>query len=254
MEQIEIYLNKLCDSAEIYKETSGKTGGEFTDRPGLEKWLEQQTQLPPVKLYVSDEQIDNPAVDEVIAAFGDRAEVMTDEFLNLIDETAHITAQSKPRSLVHRDGDLHAAVHVWVIRRRDMGVYVLLQKRSHQKKISPDCYDVSAAGHVTQNGEFRATAVRETAEEIGLKVKREQLQLIGLLENHHDEGDKHDNELRAVYLYNGAVDEDSLMLQESEVSEIGWAELDEVLTVMKNEGFPNCLDLRELDLIKKAVF
>ena len=52
MEQIEIYLNKLCDRAEIYKETSGKTGGEFTDRPGLEKWLEQQTQLPPVKLYV----------------------------------------------------------------------------------------------------------------------------------------------------------------------------------------------------------
>ena len=254
MDQLEIYLNRLYDQSAVYSEVAEKTGSSVTCREELENWIAQQTELPPVKLYVSDEENENPAVDQVIAAFGDRAQVITDEFLNLIDETDHIIDKSKPRSLVHRDGDLHAAVHIWVIRRRDMGIYVLLQKRSHLKKIAPDCYDVSAAGHVTQNGEFRSTAVRETAEEIGLTVQREDLQLIGLLENHYEKDDIHDNEIRAVYLYNGDVDEDSLVLQESEVAEVCWAELDEVLTIMKNEDFPNCLDLHELDLIKKAVF
>ncbi|HOO05528.1 MAG TPA: NUDIX domain-containing protein [Ruminococcus sp.] len=255
MEDIEIYLNRLHNSQEIWSETADKLGAhEINSGEALEKWLAEHSELPQVKLYVSDEKVDNATVDQIIAAFGDRAQVIEDEFLNIIDETAHITSQSKPRCLVHRDGDLHAAVHVWIIRRRDMGVYVLLQKRSHLKDISPDCYDVSAAGHVSQNGEFRSTAVRETAEEIGLEIPREKLELIGLMESHYSSGKTHDNEVRAVYLYRGDVDEDSLVLQESEVAEVGWAELDELLTVIKNEEFKHCLDLDELAMIKKAVF
>ncbi|MBQ8961482.1 MAG: NUDIX domain-containing protein [Ruminococcus sp.] len=255
MEDIEIYLNRLHEEQENWRETASKLNApQICSKETLEKWLAEHSELPKVKLYVSNEEISSPAIDQIIEAFAGRAQVITDEFLNIIDETAHMTALSKPRSLVHRDGDLHAAVHIWIIRRRDMGVYVLLQKRSHLKEISPDCYDVSAAGHVTQNGEFRSTAIRETAEEIGLEIPREQLELIGLTESRYADDHTQDNEIRAVYLYRGQVDEESLVLQESEVAEVCWAELDELLTVIKNEDFKHCLDLEELAMIKKAVF
>ena len=263
MEQLEIYLSKLASHDELYAETAKKLGAEhISDGDELRGILNSVSDDIKFLIYESNEDMINDSVRDIIGIFSEAEknnshismEVIEDEFLNIIDETAHITSQSKPRCLVHRDGDLHAAVHVWIIRRRDMGVYVLLQKRSHLKDISPDCYDVSAAGHVSQNGEFRSTAVRETAEEIGLEIPREKLELIGLMESHYSSGKTHDNEVRAVYLYRGDVDEDSLVLQESEVAEVGWAELDELLTVIKNEEFKHCLDLDELAMIKKAVF
>ena len=63
-----------------------------------------------------------------------------------------------------------------------------------------------------------------------------------------------DNEFSAVYIYNDPVDADSLTLCSDEVSEVCWAEIDEMLSVIKSGGFLNCISLEELAMIKKAVF
>lgn len=263
MEEIEIYLNKLFVSNEIYAETAKKLGDvNINDRDSLAAHLMSLGKPVKFRLFVSDEKAENDTVNEITDTFREceqnskniNMEVIEDEFLNLIDDTAHLTHESKPRSLVHRDGDLHPAVHVWIIRRKDQGIFVLLQKRAHEKKISPDCYDVSAAGHLSQGDEFRKAAVRETAEELGLKIHGSDLEHIGLIESRYKEGDINDNELRCVYLYRGPVHIEDLILQSSEVSDVCWAEVDEMLTTIDDGDFENCIDLRELALIKKAVF
>ena len=221
---IEIFLNKLENSEALYKELAAKLNDErVTDSDGLTGHLLSREEPEEYNIY--------------------------------IDSQARMTRMVKPRSLVHRDGDLHPTVHIWLIKRKDMGIYVLLQKRSPEKRINPDCYDVSAAGHVSQGGEFRSAAVRELHEELGLDIPKNKLELIGLRKNVYTDGvDIVDNEMSAVYLCRENIDIDKLVLDPEEVSEVCWAEIDEMLSVMKHGGFKNCISLEELAMIKKAVF
>ena len=96
--------------------------------------------------------------------------------------------------------------------------------------------------------------MRELKEELGIDITGEKLELIGLINSVTKYGEINDNELSAVYLCREDIDTDQLVLQSSEVSEVCWAEIDEVLSIMKNDDFPNCISLKELDMIKKAVF
>ena len=263
MEDVEIFLSKLSTEEKLYAETAKKLDiPEINDKFTLAGAIAEKGSPASYKVYISNEEIQNKAIDDIKAVFTEaaednkdlRVEFIVDEFLNLIDDRARITADSKPRTLVHRDGELHPTVHIWMIKRRDMGVFVLLQKRAHEKDINPDCYDVSAAGHVSQGEEFRHTALKEVHEELGLDINRSQLEFIGLKKSEYSKGDIHDNELVAVYICRENINIEDLTLQSSEVSEVCWAEIDELISIMKYEDIPNCISRDELDMIKKAVF
>ncbi len=263
MEDVEIFLSRLASENKLYEETAKKMGSpEIIDKFTLAGAVADKASPVSYKIYISDEELPNETIDEIKSVFAEAAEndkdvnveFISDEFLNIIDDRARITSESKPRSLVHRDGELHPTVHVWMIKRRDMGVFVLLQKRAHNKEINPDCFDVSAAGHVSQGDEFRYTALKEVHEELGLDIERSKLEFIGLKRAEYSKGDIHDNELVAVYICRESINIEDLTLQSSEVSEVCWAEIDELLSIMKYEDIPNCISLEELDMIKKAVF
>ncbi|MDE6787915.1 MAG: NUDIX domain-containing protein [Ruminococcus sp.] len=257
METIEIYLNKLADEKSIYAEISAKTDAEINNLEVLAEYLAVNNSVK-FRLYISDENQENKTISEILDIFEKFAEnnfeFIVDEFLNLIDEEGHFLEMAKPRTLVHRDGDLHPAVHVWIIREKDMGVYILLQKRSANKLINPCCYDVSAAGHVPQGEEFRISAVREAAEELGIELQENKLEFLNLHKSSYNCGNVHDNEIRAVYLCREKIDADNLILQDSEVDGVVWAEIDEILASVDNSEFVNCIDYDELLMIKKAVF
>lgn len=89
------------------------------------------------------------------------------ELLDVLDEQGRPTGETKPRGLVHRDGDWHRAVHVWLVRSDGD---VVLQRRSADKEIEPLRLDVSVGGHL-QAGELDIDAVREVEEELGLFLK-----------------------------------------------------------------------------------
>jgi 8-oxo-dGTP pyrophosphatase MutT (NUDIX family) len=75
----------------------------------------------------------------------------------------------KRRGDVHRDGDWHAALHVWVGGIGPGGPFVVFQRRSRTKDTWPGYLDVAVGGHV-RAGEALGEAVREAEEEIGLAV------------------------------------------------------------------------------------
>lgn len=269
MSNFEIFLSKLSSRDVLYNEIASKLRFDNNvtfDMETLIKFLSDITIKTNIKLYISNENIENKFIDEIITIFKNAEnrsseitiEVIEDEFLNIIDSSDRITSECKPRSLVHRDGDLHPTVHIWIIKRKDMGIYALLQKRASTKDTHPNCYDVSSAGHVSQGSEYRAAAVRELAEELGLNVSPEKLEFIGMKKNCSCStcGEKQikDNEISAVYLYREDVKIDDLILQASEVSEVCWAEIDELLSIMHRKELKHCIVADELKMIKKAVF
>ena len=69
----------------------------------------------------------------------------------------------KPREQVHRDGEWHRTVHVWVI---NGAGELLLQKRADEKASYPGMWDVSCAGHIRAGDTSLKTAVTELAEEL----------------------------------------------------------------------------------------
>ena len=117
-------------------------------------------------------------------------------------EDGSLTGEIKPRALVHRDGDLHGASHVFLARLRGGRAELLLQKRSAQKDSFPGLYDISAAGHLDPGEDFAAAARRELAEELGVTGEEPEFLFAQRNEYHGAFHGKpfHDNEIAWVYL------------------------------------------------------
>jgi len=80
---------------------------------------------------------------------------------------------------VHRDGDWHGALHIWVGGiDRDGRPFALFQRRSRSKDTWPGALDVAVGGHL-RAGETLAQAIREADEEIGLDVTLGDLSRLG---------------------------------------------------------------------------
>ncbi len=83
------------------------------------------------------------------------------------------------RSQAHKSPKIiHRAAGVFIYNANDE---ILIQKRSFSKDTFPDCWDISVGGHVKYGDEYLNTATRELSEEIGIKIKADDLRLIGKL-------------------------------------------------------------------------
>lgn len=89
-----------------------------------------------------------------------------DEVFDVVDAQDRVIGQAT-RAEVHRRGLWHRAVHVWVF---NAAGQVFLQKRSQSKDSAPGCWDSSCSGHLDSGEDYAVAAVRELAEEIGLRV------------------------------------------------------------------------------------
>ena len=92
-----------------------------------------------------------------------------EEYLDVIDENGVPTGKTVERSVAHREGFPHRTSHLWLVRRRNGRIQVLLQKRAMTKSF-PGCYDISSAGHIPAGQDFCPSAIRELQEELGVNV------------------------------------------------------------------------------------
>lgn len=144
------------------------------------------------------------------------------EYIDIIDkETGEITGINKPKPEVHKNGDWHRTVHVWIINSKNE---IMLQHRSQKMENYPDCWDISCAGHISSGEDATTAALREIKEEIGLNLPIERLKMIG--ETIHQvvlNNDTYfDNEYSNVYVVKADLDIAELKMQESEVKNLKW--------------------------------
>ena len=144
---------------------------------------------------------------------------MPEELIDVLDAEGNFTGVVKAKSQIHRDGDWHRAAHVWIVASDGR---VLLQRRSLRKENYPGLWDVSAAGHLSAGETAIECAVRETFEELGLRIDAGELQFLGTLrESCVLKGGAYiDNEFHEVFLVRRDVDVASLVLQDGEVDAV----------------------------------
>ena len=95
------------------------------------------------------------------------------ELLDICKEDGLPTGKTVSRDIAHRDGILHRTAHVWIVRKKENGYDILLQKRSMEKESFPGLYDTSSTGQtvfiepmavVETNNKIKELQLREDAE------------------------------------------------------------------------------------------
>ena len=154
-----------------------------------------------------------------------------DEMVDVLTETGKFTDNVEIKQLCHKKGLWHKAVAVFIINSKKQ---VLLQRRSKNKKMWPDMWDISAGGHVLA-GEFGFQAIiREIKEELGLSVKKEEIIFIGCSTSINKKGDILNKHFNEYYIVTKDIDEKNLSLQKEEVSEVKWINKEEIIERIKN--------------------
>ncbi|KAK1289822.1 Nudix hydrolase 3 [Acorus calamus] len=165
-----------------------------------------------------------------------------EELLDVLTRSGERTGVSKPRSHVHRDGDYHRAVHVWIF--AESTQELLLQRRADCKDSWPGLWDISSAGHISAGDSSLLTARRELEEELGITLPKDAFELIFvfLQECVINDGLYINNEFNDVYLVTTLepIPLEGFTLQETEVSDVKYVHWKE---------YKNCLAKEDKDYV-----
>lgn len=177
------------------------------------------------------------------------------EYLDICLENGMPTGQTIERKQAHRNGILHRTAHVWIVRKLDGRYQILLQKRSMNKDSFPGLYDTSSAGHIPAGTEPLDSALRELEEELGIRASKSDLVYIGTFRSQYEKVFRselfRDNEVTRLYLYQKSVAEDRLTLQQSEVSEVRWFDLESVYEEIQHSRERICVPPGSLNLLRE---
>lgn len=154
-----------------------------------------------------------------------------EEFFDVLTEKGEYTGNVETREQCHKQGLWHKAVVVFIINSKKQ---VLLQRRSPNKKMWPNMWDITAGGHVLA-GEFGFQAIiREAKEELGLDLNKNDMTFIGSSISTNIKGDIINNHFNEYYIARKDIDKTELKLQEEEVSEVKWIDKDEIIEKIKD--------------------
>lgn len=139
------------------------------------------------------------------------------EVLDIFNDKLEKIGQA-PRDEVHREGYWHQTFHCWILTSHDGNNYVLVQKRSSQKKAHPNKLDISAAGHLVA-GETPKDGIREVEEELGIEPTLSKMINLGIrVSSTGTPGTKCNREFCHVVLLEDNTKLQDHVLQEAEVS------------------------------------
>ncbi len=150
-----------------------------------------------------------------------------EEKVDILDsKTGNPTGEVRLKKDAHRGGLWHRAVHVWLVNSKGE---ILLQHRSEDKESHPNCWDISAAGHVSSGEDAITSALREVKEEIGLDISPDKLKQIGeiIQQSVLNNGTFINNEYNNIYLVKMDLDINQFKMQVEEVKDLRWVPIPE---------------------------
>jgi len=155
---------------------------------------------------------------------------MADELIDIYDENNNFLGIQKTKSEAHRNGLWHRASHIWIY---DSKGEILLQLRSKKMIFYPDMWDISSAGHISAGEDPVTSGLREVEEEIGLKLKKEDLDFFMVRKNKAIFRGIRNNEFHYVYFFKFDGDINQLTLQHEEVQKIQFFPIDKIEQELK---------------------
>ena len=179
------------------------------------------------------------------------------EYFDIVDQSGNPTGETVERTIAHEKGIWHRTSHVWLFRRKGDKLQVLLQKRTMTKDSFPGCFDISSAGHIPAGIGFVASALRELEEELGITANPDNLIFCGdrkiITDDVFHGKPFHDRQYSRVFLMWCDKEENHFTLQPEEIDSVKWLDFDICLESVKNNAFPHCIDVEELELLYKNI-
>lgn len=153
------------------------------------------------------------------------------EIIDLIDENGNLTGQTCDRKIVHKEGLLHMASGLIIIKPNIVnggGYSLLSQQRSYKKDKNAGLWDMTASGHIPSGQKPLESLIREAKEEINLEID-ESVKLLGKFwrQEIHNNGSFIENELDFIYILIKDIDISTLKIQEEEVENIKYIPISE---------------------------
>ena len=170
------------------------------------------------------------------------------EYVDVLDKDGKLTGERKPKSEVHRTGDWHRVLHLWIVSSKGE---LLLQRRSPTKEAYPNLWDISVAGHISAGETQIMAALREAKEEIGLDLEEKDLKHLFCITEQVvlNGGTYHDNECQYVYLFEKDIDLSKISFKDGEVVDaryISYKELEKTVAANPKDFVPHAEEYRLL--------
>jgi len=172
---------------------------------------------------------------------------MSKEYFDILDENGNKTGKIKLRSEVHRDGDWHKAIHIWILNKNGD---ILLQRRCPTKDSNPNMLDVSSGGHILAGDTSLEGALREVKEELNLDVKAEELQFIKTIKRSVQYTETFiNNEFDDMYILITDKKISDMKFQEDEISEIFFVPYKKFKEMVKNKQPDLLMHTEEFEIL-----
>lgn len=148
-----------------------------------------------------------------------------EEIWEILNQEGKPTGETMKKGQPIPEGFYHLGADVWIINSKNQ---ILIQKRSPKKKQAPNVWAMTG-GSVIKGENSLQTIERETQEELGIKLDRNQIQLI----KHYRTG----SVWLDTYFIRQDINLHDIVMQEEEVCEVKWATYDEIEKLVKSNQF-----------------
>ena len=179
------------------------------------------------------------------------------EWFDIVDEQGNPTGEIVEREYAHRNGIRHRTAHLWLLRKKDGRIQVLLQKRSANKDSHPGCYDISSAGHIPAGVDYKPSAIRELKEELGVDGEEKDLvfcsdRKIAWDDTFHGKIFR-DRQVSRVFRMWLDLPEDRFIVDPNEVESVCWMDFEQFCQGVENDLFEHCIAKEELEILKRSL-
>lgn len=149
------------------------------------------------------------------------------EVFDLYDREFNLLDKKMERGTQNEKGEYHLVVHIWF--RNSEGKYLLQQRNKTTDRIP---HQWAATGGAVTTGEDSITgAIRETEEEIGVKLVESDFKFV----NRYFVEDDYSNYITDLYLVEKDIDISNCIIDPNEVKSLEYFTLDEYLELVKNK-------------------
>lgn len=151
--------------------------------------------------------------------------------MDLIDKNGVLTGEKESRDNIHRLGLLHHASGLVILG----GGGILAQQRALSKEKNAGLWDISASGHIDAGESPIESLMREVHEELGLKIDKKDIFLLGKYWRHEKYSEKFiENELDYIYVLIKDVKISDIKIQEQEVERVEWFSFSEFAKMIQD--------------------
>lgn len=148
------------------------------------------------------------------------------ELFDLYDSDRNKTGRTMERGTPIPKGFYRMVVHICIFNSEGK---MLIQRRQPFKHSWSGMWDFTVGGSSVSGDTSLSAAIRETSEEIGVKLAPDELKRVLTIQTECIFDD--------IYIVQKDLDETALTLQYEEVEQVKWADIDEIKAMIKEGSF-----------------